>query len=52
MKKIETYWIRKEFDIKKGWFDEKHYVTLEVSDDATDEEIEDLAKRKDVIIIK
>jgi len=48
MKIIKAHWESKEFDIKKGWVTIDHPVQYEVADDATEEEINDLLKRKDV----
>jgi hypothetical protein len=59
MKLIKAYWENKVFDPKpenciySGYMvPTKHFVELEVADDATDEEIEMIAHRKDVKIIK
>lgn len=52
MKTIKCYWESHEFDLKKGWITITHPVEFEVADNTTDEEIENIADRKDVIIIK
>lgn len=51
MKIIKAYWESKEFDMVKHWETVKHFVTYEVPDNTTEEEIDDLMRRKDVIRI-
>ncbi len=52
MKKIKAYWESEEFDMIKHWVTVQHFVELEIEDDATQEDINDLMKRKDVKQIK
>jgi len=57
MRTIKAYWESKEFDSKATEYvgcmkPVKHYAQFEVEDNATDEEIEVIARRKDIIPIK
>lgn len=52
MKTIKAYWESREFDIKRHWETIRHDVQYEVADDATEDEINDLMKRRDVIRIE
>jgi len=59
MKTVKAYWENFEFNPNpenskySGYMVPiRHFVTFEVKDDATDEEIQDIAKRKDFILVK
>jgi len=52
MKIIKTYWVSTEFDMIKHCIEVFHPYDMEVPENATQEEINEKAKLKDVIIIK
>lgn len=55
MKTIQAFWMKSEFDPTAGdcigyMKEHKQCISFEVPDNATDEEIAEIAHRKDVII--
>lgn len=51
MKKVQCYWVETVFDIKKHWIEVRHNIEIEVPENATEEEILSIVKRKDLKLV-